>query len=149
MKSDIKFTFYQSMDEVSFLDVCVKIKEGVTTVYSKPRLPSVIEFEFESSEACHPQHSEKLVPAAEHNLFHCLSSAAFASGVCHSDLGALWATTHMGQWRNWSVTDASTIPTSFTGKSAPVAWESFQVLITTSNTLCAGRAVYFSSVASA
>ena len=54
MKSNIKFTFDQSTEEVNFLDVCVKINSGVisTTVFSKPTDSHL----YLNSNSNHPRH---------------------------------------------------------------------------------------------
>ena len=63
MKSDIKFTFYQSTEEVSFLDVCVKLIQGVitTTVYSKPTDSHL----YLNSNSNHPRHVIRNIPRSQ------------------------------------------------------------------------------------
>ena len=63
MKSDIKFTFDQSTEEVSFLDVCVKIDCGVisTTVFSKPTDSHL----YLNSNSNHPRHVIRNIPKSQ------------------------------------------------------------------------------------
>ena len=79
MKSDIKFTFDQSTDEVSFLDVCVKINEGVinTTVFSKPTDSHL----YLNSNSNHPRHVIRNIPKSQFLRLRriCSSQADFIS----------------------------------------------------------------------
>ena len=63
MKSDIQFTFDQSTEQVNFLDVCVKLRDGdiTTTVYSKPTDSHL----YLNSNSNHPRHVIRNIPKSQ------------------------------------------------------------------------------------